>query len=592
MEKLLGRRLATSIAAVAMLVPVRAPAAEPVGRELPVVDGAPTPEACLPLGFNVAAQTNASPLSSFGVAPGIYTPSADLPPPPSLPIPPTPPPLPLPPVPAPIKQSRELGQSERYVPVAPLDTARYPHVESNAVHETAADPVSTFSIDVDTASYSKVRRFLNRGERPPVDAVRPEELINYFPYDYPAPATAARPFRAAVAVAPSPWNKGRQVMRIGLRGFAPPQAKLPPLNLVFLVDTSGSMMPADRLPLAVQSLNVLIDQLRPQDRVALAAYAGSAGEVLGPTSGAQKLKLRCALKTLSSGGSTAGGAGLNLAYALAQRDKRAGDVSRVILMTDGDFNVGLSGPQALKAFITDKRKTGVYLSVYGFGNDNYKDDTMQALAQAGNGTAGFIDELSEARKVFRDDFTRQIFPIANDVKIQVEFNPRAISEYRLVGYETRLLQREDFNNDQVDAGEVGAGATVTAIYEIALSGGPRSVDPLRYGARSKAKGDVAELAFLRVRWKPPGGATSKLIERPVTRADVASSLSAAPESLRFATAVAGFAQLLRGDTHVGSSYGFDDVRREAQGSVGADPLKLRREFVDLVEEAAHAAPRS
>ena len=509
-------------------------------------------------------------------------------PPPPPPVPP--PPLAIPPVPAPVEELP--ARAARYAQVAPLDTARYPHAESNAIHEAATDPVSTFSIDVDTASYSKVRHILNQRERPPVDAVRPEELINYFRYDYPAPASAVRAFRAAVDVAPSPWNTGRQVMRIGLQGFVPPQAKLPPLNLVFLIDTSGSMMPADRLPLAVQSLNVLIDQLRPQDRVALAAYAGSAGEVLGPTSGALKLKLRCALRTLSSGGSTAGGAGLNLAYALADRDKRAGDVSRVILMTDGDFNVGLSGPQALKAFITDKRKTGVYLSVYGFGNDNYKDDTMQALAQAGNGTAGFIDELAEARKVFRDDFTRQIFPIADDVKIQVEFNPAAVSEYRLIGYETRLLQREDFNNDQVDAGEVGAGASATAIYEISPAGGPRAVDSLRYGARDEAKGRGSELAFLRMRWKPPGGATSQLIERPVTRADVASSFSAAPESLRFATAVAGFAQLLRGDPHVASSYGLRDVRREAQGAVGADPLKLRREFVDLVDEAAHASPRS
>ncbi len=473
----------------------------------------------------------------------------------------------------------------------PQDRERYANATPNPVKQVAAEPVSTFSIDVDTASYAKVRRTLDAGRKPRADEVRVEELVNYFDYGYPRPASRQEAFRPFVAVAPSPWNAGRKLLHIGLQGYAP--ERLPPLNLVFLVDTSGSMGPPDRLPLAIQALNVLIDQLRPEDHVALAAYAGSAGEVLPPTSGAEKLKLRCGLQALRAGGSTAGGAGLQLAYALAARDKRPGDVSRVVLVTDGDFNVGLSDPSRLKAFIADKRKTGTYLSVYGFGEGNYQDATMQALAQAGNGTAGYVDGLTEARKLFRTDFSRGMFPIADDVKIQVEFNPAQVSEYRLIGYETRLLAREDFNNDAVDAGEVGAGASVTALYEISPVGGPASVDPLRYGRPAPAPaGRGGEYALLRIRHKPPGGTTSRLIERPITGRDSAASLDAAPESTRWAAAVAGYGQLLRGDTHLAPGFGWAQVRGAAEAARGADPLGLRREFVDLTRQAERATPAS
>ena len=575
-------------------------------------DGAPTPEACAPFGFRTAENRpfNAIPSGVWRGAAGQVAAKAardatragprSAPPPPSGR--PPPPPLSIPPVPAPVRQGeasavtvtgsarRPPVVSDRYAPPAP-DRERYPEAASNPVKQVASDPVSTFSTDVDTASYARVRRLLNDGQRPPTDAVRTEELVNYFDYAYPRPATAAEAFRPYVAVTPSPWNPGRQVIHIGLQGFAP-QVQ-PPLNLVFLVDTSGSMSPADRLPLAVRALNVLIDGLRPQDRVSLAVYAGSAGEIVGPTSGAEKLKLRCALQSLGAGGSTAGGAGLQLAYALAARAKRAGDVSRVVLMTDGDFNVGLSDPRQLKDFVADKRKTGVYLSIYGFGIGNYQDATLQALAQAGNGTAGYVDGLSEARKLFRTDFNREIFPLADDVKIQVEFNPATVREYRLIGYETRLLNREDFNNDRVDAGEVGAGASVTALYEISPVGGPASVDPLRYsGGPAPAPGRSGELAFLRIRYKAPGGQTSRLIDRPITLADAAPSLAAAPERTRWALAVAGYGQLLRRDPHLAERFGWGEVRSLAEGARGSDPLALKAEFVELTREAEHAVPRS
>jgi len=471
-----------------------------------------------------------------------------------------------------------------------IETERYPHAVMNPVRRTAEDPVSTFSVDVDTASYANVRRMLAQGVAPPTDAVRTEELINYFDYGYDAPASRDQPFRPFVAVAPSPWSRDRQIVQIGLQGYEIPSTRKPPLNLVFLIDTSGSMSGPDRLPLARKALNLLIDQLRPEDRVAMVAYAGSAGAVLGPTSGAQKLKMRCALGALEAGGSTAGGQGLALAYALAREtfDPRA--VNRVILMTDGDFNVGVADPAKLKDVVAEKRKSGVYLSVYGFGGGNYNDTLMQALAQNGNGTAGYIDTLDEARKTFRDDFSGSMFPIADDVKIQVEFNPSQVSEYRLIGYETRMLNREDFNNDQVDAGEVGSGASVTALYEITPAGARPSSDPLRYGATAAPpSGDRSrELAWLKVRYKLPGGAESRLITRPIGPADVSPSLEQAPEAMRWAVAVAGFGQKLRHDPWVSDRFGWTDVVGLAQSARGADPFGLRAEFVQLARSAGEA----
>jgi Ca-activated chloride channel family protein len=491
-------------------------------------------------------------------------------------IPPVPqiPPLPVPPVPP------RAGM---------VDTERYPHAVQNPVKRVAEEPVSTFSTDVDTAAYANVRRFLNEGRLPPRDAVRVEELINYFDYGYAAPRSRAEPFAAYVAMAPAPWSRDRRILHIGLQGYDLPRAEQPPLNLVFLIDTSGSMSSEDRLPLAKKALGLLIDRLGPRDRVSMVAYAGSAGAVLGPTDGREKLKMRCALGALHSGGSTAGGQGLALAYALAGQNFDPKAVNRVILMTDGDFNVGVADPENLKDFVAEKRRSGVYLSVYGFGRGNYNDVMMQALAQNGNGTAGYIDTLSEGRKAFRKDFSGSLFPIADDVKVQVEFNPVAVSEYRLIGYETRLLNREDFNNDRIDAGEVGSGLSVTALYEITLAGARPSSDPLRYGRRPGPRGAApAELAFLKIRYKPPGGKDSRLFTRPITRADAYASLAAAPEPTRWAVAVAGFGQRLRGDPWIDDTFGWPQVIDLAQGARGQDPYGLRAEFVQLARAAQDA----
>ncbi|HZP20223.1 MAG TPA: VWA domain-containing protein [Bauldia sp.] len=476
------------------------------------------------------------------------------------------------------------------VAAQPMETEKYPDATPNPIKSVAEAPVSTFSTDVDTASYANVRRFINDGTLPPRDAVRVEELVNYFDYGYARPATPDVPFSTTVSLTPSPWQTGKEIIHIGLQGYDIPRTAEPPLNLVFLVDVSGSMDEPDKLPLAQKALNVLIDRLRPEDRVSLAVYAGAAGAVLPPTSGVEKLKIRCAVDALQAGGSTAGGEGLALAYAMAEQnfDKKA--VNRVILMTDGDFNVGVADPEKLEDFVAEKRKTGIYLSVYGYGRGNYNDTMMQTLSQSGNGTAAYVDSLQEARKLFRDDFEGSLFPIADDVKILVEFNPARVAEYRLIGYETRLLNREDFNNDRVDAGEVGAGTAVTALYEITPVGAKLSSDPLRYQpVKVSTGGDPGgEVAFLKIRYKLPGEATSKLIERPITDADRPATLAEAPESTRFALAVAGYGQLLRGDPYLGADFTWDSVLKLAEGARGADPFGLRAEFVQLVRAAETA----
>ena len=572
-----------------------------------VFDGAPSPDACAELGFKASERGQASPRLVGGVRPmAAYAPPP--PPPPAMAkAAPSIPPLPVPPVERrvaepPRSRVEEIVVSSSRIhppgvapapvyqrmPSQPLDTERYPNATANPIRQTATDPVSTFSVDVDTAAYANVRRFLKDGVRPPTDAVRVEELVNYFDYGYARPQDRATPFSSYVSLAPSPWSAERQILHVGIQGFDIPKGEQPPLNLVFLIDTSGSMSSEDRLPLAQKSLGLLIDQLRPQDRVAIVAYAGSAGAVLGPTDGRQKLKMRCALGALHSGGSTAGGQGLSLAYALAKENFDPKAVNRVILVTDGDFNVGVSDPSKLKDFVAEKRKDGVYLSVYGYGRGNYNDTMMQALAQNGNGTAAYVDSLQEARKLFREDFTKSLFPIADDVKVQIEFNPAQVSEYRLIGYETRMLNREDFNNDQVDAGEVGAGASVTALYEITPVGATPSADPLRYGKRAPAASPGGELAFLKIRYKLPGEGRSRLIERPITRADGAPSLAAAPEPTRWAVAVAGFGQKLKQDPRVSDAFGWDYIVTLAQGGRGADPFGERAEFVQLVRAAAEA----
>jgi|TARA_R100000935_G_scaffold58564_2_gene96251 Ca-activated chloride channel family protein len=554
-------------------------AAPPLASAAPtrVVDGEPTAAACAHLGFR-----QPDPRRMWSRAP-----SGTAAPMPAMAAP-APPPLPARPT---MVFGERLAASPAPSPPPAVDTERYPEAAANPVKRTAEDPVSTFSIDVDTASYANVRRFLNDGERPPTDAVRVEELINYFDYGYAPPTRRDTPFAAHVAVAPSPWSDQREILHIGLQGYELPAASRPPLNLVFLIDTSGSMESADRLPLARKAMNVLIDQLRPQDRVAMVAYAGSAGAVLAPTDGRQKLMMRCALTALSAGGSTAGGQGLALAYELAQENFDPEAINRVILMTDGDFNVGLSDPARMEDFVTEKRRSGVYLSVYGFGRGNYNDQMMQTLAQNGNGTAAYIDTLAEARRLFLRDLPAAMFPIAQDVKIQVEFNPARVSEYRLIGYETRLLNREDFNNDQVDAGEVGSGASVTALYEITPAGAPGSVDPLRYQAEPRAQGRGQELAFIKVRHQPPGGGTSQLMTRPVTSRDRSPSLASAPEATRWALAVAAFGQKLRGDPWVSDGFDWAQVEALAQAARGRDPDGDRAEFVTLVRSAADAHVR-
>ena len=462
--------------------------------------------------------------------------------------------------------------------LAPENTESFANAEQNPVKVTTEDPVSTFSIDVDTASYSVVRSSLMSGMLPPPEAVRVEEMVNYFPYDYPAPAAEDAPFRSTVTVMQTPWNPGTRLVHIGLQGRLPALADRPPLNLVFLIDTSGSMDEPNKLPLLKQSLKLMLAQLRPTDEVAMVAYAGSAGTVLEPTKAGEATKILAALDNLAAGGSTAGAEGLALAYDVAASMGKDGEVSRVLLATDGDFNVGIDDPEGLEAYIAKKRDMGIYLSVLGFGRGNLDDATMQALAQNGNGTAAYIDTLIEARKVLVDQLTGALFPIADDVKIQVEWNPAAVTEYRLIGYETRALKREDFNNDKVDAGEIGAGREVTAIYEVTAPGSAAlRHDPLRYGA-APAAGDASELGFLRLRYKAPGADASQLIETPITSGGEAS------DDARFAVAMAGFGQLLREPKYL-KDWGWDKAIDLALGARGNDPFGYRIEAVNLMRMA-------
>ncbi len=458
------------------------------------------------------------------------------------------------------------------------DTESFAVAEPNPLRITAETPVSTFSIDVDTASYSVLRSSLMRGQLPPPDSIRIEELINYFPYDYAAPDHGEAPFRPTINVFETPWNGDTQLVQIAIQGMMPALEDRPALNLVFLIDTSGSMNDAAKLPLLKQSFRLMLDQLRPQDDVAIVAYAGSAGQVLAPTPASDRATILAALNALAAGGGTNGQGGLEQAYATAAAMSEQDEVSRVILATDGDFNVGLSDPRGLERYIADQRDSGTYLSVLGFGRGNLDDEIMQTLAQNGNGTAAYIDTLSEAQKVLVDNLTGALFPIANDVKIQVEFNPTMVAEYRLIGYETRTLRREDFNNDAVDAGELGAGHTVTAIYEITPVGSPAQLsDPLRYQP-TPAAGYSQELGFLRLRYKEPGATESQLIETPF-------STSTATGEAQFAAAIAGFGQLLQGGAYLGD-WSYTDAIALANANRGDDPFGYRTQAVQLMRLAA------
>ncbi len=466
---------------------------------------------------------------------------------------------------------------------------RFKHFSDNPVKLVSEAPVSTFSLDVDTASYAFVRRALMDGVLPPRDAVRAEEIINYFDYDYPAPADRTKPFRASVTVLPSPWRAGAKLMHIGVKGYEVKQAARPPANLVFLIDTSGSMQSPDKLPLLINSFRLMLSSLRDDDTVSIVTYAGSAGTALPPTPVKQRAKILSVLENLTAGGSTAGGEGIRQAYALAGQAMKKGGVNRVILATDGDFNVGISDPERLKDFVAEKRKSGVSLTVLGFGRGNYNDALMQALAQNGNGNALYIDTLNEARKALVQELTGNLFTIASDVKVQVEFNPAAVSEYRLVGYETRKLKREDFNNDKVDAGDIGAGHAVTAIYEFVPRGRKGLIDAPRYGGNrtANAGGKSDEYAFVKIRYKLPGESKSRLIARPVTIKDEVKTFGQAPEDVRFSIAAASFAQLLRGGRYTGALT-WDDIIRMGRGAKGDDPFGYRAEFLNLARLARTA----
>ncbi len=459
------------------------------------------------------------------------------------------------------------------------NTETFANAEANPVKVTAEAPVSTFSIDVDTAAYAVVRNSLNSGSLPPAQAVRIEEMVNYFPYAYPAPEAGEAPFKSTVTVMQTPWNAGTKLVHIGLQGRMPALTERPPLNLVFLIDTSGSMDEPNKLPLLKQSFKLMLGQLRPQDEVAIVAYAGSAGQVLPPTRAEDAATIIAALDRLDAGGSTAGAEGLALAYQIAAKMGGKDEVNRILLATDGDFNVGIDDPAGLEAYVAKQRETGVYLSILGFGRGNLDDATMQALAQNGNGQAAYIDTLNEARKVLVDQLTGAMFPIANDVKIQVEWNPATVAEYRLIGYETRALAREDFNNDKVDAGEIGAGHTVTAIYEVTPPDSPALLnDPLRYGTATTSDA-ASELGFLRLRYKAPGEDKSALIETPISPETAAPSADA-----EFAVAIAGFGQLLTDTKYLGD-WGWDQAIDLALKSRGDDTFGYRIEAVNLMRMA-------
>ena len=467
---------------------------------------------------------------------------------------------------------------------------QFANVAENAVKRVADDPVSTFSVDVDTASYAFVRRMLMRGVLPQKDAVRVEELINYFDYDYPVPATREQPFQPSVGVMPSPWKEGNKLIRIGIKGYSLQPAEKPRSNLVFLLDVSGSMNAPDKLPLMVNSMKLLLDSLKADDTVAIVTYAGAAGTVLEPTKAAEKQKILAALDRLTAGGSTAGAAGIRQAYALAEGSFDPKAVNRVILATDGDFNVGITNRDELKGFVERKRQSGVFLTVLGFGQGNLNDRLMQELAQNGNGVAAYVDTLSEARKLLVEGASAMLFPIAKDVKIQVEFNPKTVAEYRLIGYETRALQRQDFSNDKVDAGDIGAGHAVTALYEITPAG---SSTPLigdsRYQDAAKpaaSTGFADEYAFLRIRYKLPNEDSSKLIEAPISLSQELTGTQLG--EAQWAAAVAGFGQVLKGGKYTGS-FSYDDVIALAQGAKGADAFGYRAEFLSLARLAKSAA---
>ena len=461
-----------------------------------------------------------------------------------------------------------VGQVSGGTPTA-LDQERYAALPANPVVSVADEAISTFAVDVDTGSYSNVRRMLVQGTRPPADAVRAEEFINYFDYHYAPPADRNTPFSVTTELAAAPWDPSRRLLLIGLKGYELPAQHLPKSNLVFLLDVSGSMEEPNKLPLLRQSLKLLVEQLDADDSVAIVVYAGAAGMVLPPTPGNHRERIHAALDALSAGGSTNGGQGIQLAYALAKEAWIEGGINRVILATDGDFNVGTTSTDALKQLVETQRASGISLTTLGFGQGNYNDELAEQLANIGNGNHAYIDTLSEARKVLVDARSATLFTIAKDVKVQLEFNPALVREYRLIGYQNRRLANQDFANDAKDAGEIGAGHAVTALYELSLGAaeGPQA---------TALRGD--QLGELRLRYKQPDGDTSRLLTFPIART------SSDSDRVRFAASVAAFAERLRG-IELAPGYGYPQILQLARSAPGPDPYGYRAEFLQLVERA-------
>lgn len=465
----------------------------------------------------------------------------------------------------------------------------------NGMKAVAAEPVSTFSIDVDTASYSFARRSIEDGYLPDPVSVRVEEFVNYFDYDYAGPRTADEPFQPSVTVLPTPWNPNTKLLHIGLRGYDAPASVRKPANLVFLIDVSGSMQSPDRLMRLQTAFQMLVETLKPTDTVSIVTYADGSRVVLEPTPASESQRITQAINSLQAGGGTNGGDGLLTAYRLAEKHFQKDGVNRIFLGTDGDFNIGASVDEDLLKIVERKRKSGVFLSVLGVGMGNYNDGVMQTIAQNGNGVAAYIDNLSEARKVLHEEAASSIFPIAKDVKIQVEFNPETVAKYRLIGYETRALATEDFNNDKVDAGEVGSGHRVTAIYEIVQKGSPEApVDDSRYTKPEEAISSPAEhageLAFLKIRYKKPEEDKSHLITRPILEGDALKTVDAASPDVKFSIAAAAFAQKLKQEPWV-SDYDWKEVESLMKQGQGADPYSLRGEAIRLVQIAGTLAKR-
>ncbi len=466
------------------------------------------------------------------------------------------------------------------------NTEKYQKTETNSVKSVGQEPISTFSIDVDMGSYTNVRRFLTEGSLPPKDAVRVEEMVNYFDYQYPNPTTA-HPFSVNTETVDSPWQANAKVIRIGIKAKDIDSKQLPPVNLVFLVDISGSMSDQNKLPLVKKTLKLLTEQLRAQDQVTLITYADGEKMVLEPTLGSNKSKILAAIDTLQAGGATAGEQAIQMAYKSAQKSFVKNGINRILLATDGDFNVGITDFDTLKNMVAEKRKSGISLSTFGYGSGNYDEQLMEQLADAGDGNYSYIDNEKEAKKVLQRQLSSTLATVAQDVKIQVEFNPATVKEYRLIGYENRMLKNEDFNNDKVDAGDIGAGHTVTALYEIIPVGQKGWLSDSRYANQPASEKNASEYAFVNLRYKQPGQSKSILLNQPVKVGSKA--LNQASTDTRFALAVAAYGQQLRSPEYNGTMQ-WSDIIELAQSAQKPDAFGLRAEFIDLIKKAKKLSP--